>query len=99
MAAGFDAFDKSGGEDIGVKRGGVAHFVEPHVVKDVEDEGGGAADARVVEGVILNSYFPDGLKFLGLVYGVLQDGGVGEFLPRHSKILAVLCYVGVWGGR
>ena len=72
-AALFDVFEKSGGEDVGVKRGGFAQLADPHIVDDGEDEGGGAAGARVVEDVILNSDFCEGLKFWGLIYGILQD--------------------------
>ena len=50
-------------------------IVDPHIVDNGKDEGRGAVDARVIEGVILDADFPHGLKFLGLVYGVLQDGG------------------------
>ena len=54
-------FEKSRGEDVSVQCGGVAQLVDPHIVDDVEDEGGGAADTIVVEGLILDVDFPDSL--------------------------------------
>ena len=41
--------------------------MDPHIFNDIEDEGGGAADARVIEGVTLYPDFPENLKFLGMV--------------------------------
>ena len=75
-AALFEMFEKSGGEDVGVKCGGVAQIAYPHVVNNGKDEGGGATDAHAIKGVILNLEFPDGLDFSGLVYGVLKDRGI-----------------------
>ena len=54
-------FKKFRGEDVSVKRGGVAQLADPHVVDDGKDEGGGAADSRVIEGILLDADFKDGL--------------------------------------
>ena len=97
-AALFDMSEKSGGEDASVNRGGVAQLADPHVVDDSDNEDGGAADAHVLEGVIINACFPDSLKFLSLVYGILQDGGIGANALGHGKSLALLHCVGVRKG-
>ena len=94
----FNMFEKSGGEEVSLKHGGFTQIVDPHVINNGEDEGGGVADARVTEGVILNAYFPDGLKFLGLVNVVLQDGGIGANVLGRGKSLAIICCVGVRRG-
>ena len=90
--------EKGGGKDVGIKRGGVAQLADPHVVDDSDNEDGGAADAHVLEGVIINACFPDSLKFLSLVYGILQDGGIGANALGHGKSLALLHCVGVRKG-
>ena len=94
----FEIFNKRGGEDFGVELGGVTHLADPHAVDDGEDEGGGAVDVRVKEGITLNSDYPDSLEFSCLVYVVLQYGGIGANLLGRGKILAVLCSVGVCRG-
>ena len=68
-------FNKSGGEDIGVKRGEVAQLADPHFDDNGEDEGGGVVDACVVEGIIHDLDFPDSLEFSGLVFGIRRVGG------------------------
>ena len=74
-AALFEMCEKSEGKGVGIKCGGVAQPADSHIVNDIKDEGGGAAETCVVEGVILDKDPPNGLKFLGLVDGVLQYGG------------------------
>ena len=49
----------------------LAQLADPHVFDNGEDEGGSAADACVVEGIILDADLLDGLKFMGLVDGFL----------------------------
>ena len=92
-------FNKSGGENVSIKYGMVAQLVDPHVVDNDKDEGGGAAYNRVKEGVILNAYFPDSLEFSGLVDGVLGDGRIGVNGLRCGKSFSILPCVGVRGGQ
>ena len=89
-AALFNMCEKSGGKDISIKRGGVMQLADPHVVDDGKDEGGGAADACVVESLILDADLPDGLKFPGLFNGVLQDGGISTNALGRGERLSVL---------
>ena len=96
-AALLNMFDKSRGEGVGVERDGFAQLADSHVVDDKEDESGFTADARVVEGVILDSDFPDSLKFLALVYVILIGRGIGADSLGNGKSLAVLCSVDVCG--
>ena len=70
-------------------------IVDPHIGDGGEDEGGGAAYAFVVEGVILDTDLPDSLNFPGLVNGVLQGGGVGADTLGRGEMFAVLFCVGV----
>ena len=91
----FNMFEKSGGDYIGVECGGVKDLSDPNVIDDLKDEGGGAVDSRVVEGLILYPYFPDGLKYLGLVHVVFQYESIGIDTHGRGECLAVLCCVGV----
>ena len=90
--------DNSRGEDVGAKHGEADQIMDPHVVDNNKYEGRCAANACVVEDVILYPYFPDCLEFLGLVYVVLRDGRIGANLRGFNKHLAALCCVGVGGG-
>ena len=74
------------------------HLAEPHVVDDGGNEGGGTADACVIDGIIFNTDLPDGLKFLGLINGILRYGGRGANELGNGKRLPVLFCVGGIGG-
>ena len=67
----FEIFKKIGGEYVSVKSGVVTQLMDPRVVNDGKYKDGAATYARVVEGVIIDANFPDGLEFLGLVNGIL----------------------------
>ena len=54
-------------------------------------------DASVVEGIILNADLPDDLSILVLVFGVLQDGGIGANTLGRGERLTVLSGVGGLG--
>ena len=90
-AAFFEKFDEIGRKDIRIECDGVAQLADPHIVDEIKDEGSGAADTHVVEGVIRKADLPDDLEFSGLGFGILRDGGKGADVIRRGERLAVLC--------
>ena len=69
----LEMIKKCGGEDSGVECSRVAQLLIPNLVDNGKDECGGAADAPVVERVVLEAHLPDGFEISRLFF--LKLGG------------------------